>query len=289
MTVLRRALLLSLVSLAAHADPLGPDDVDRLDASEATREPYGKDPLQFGELRLPRGKGPFPVAVVIHGGCWTKGYATTRSTAAIASALTARGIATWNIEYRQVGHDGGGWPGTFLDWAHATDHLRALAKRYPLDLRRVMSIGHSAGAHAALWLAARGRLPAQSELHVKDPLPLTLAVALDGPADLEPFVGLDARVCGQPVIVPLLGATPSEHPARYVEASPRRLLPLGVKQLLVSAALLKRRTGEQYVEAASSAGDQASLLRLEVGHFEVIAPGTPAWERIEERVLELLR
>ncbi|HUF31378.1 MAG TPA: hypothetical protein VMM77_12070, partial [Gemmatimonadaceae bacterium] len=35
---------------------------------------YGSDSLQFGELRLPRGAGPFPVAVVIHGGCWLAEY-----------------------------------------------------------------------------------------------------------------------------------------------------------------------------------------------------------------------
>jgi hypothetical protein len=29
--------------------------------------------MQFGQLRLPEGNGLFPVAVVMHGGCWTKG------------------------------------------------------------------------------------------------------------------------------------------------------------------------------------------------------------------------
>ncbi|HKA47074.1 MAG TPA: hypothetical protein VKD68_02855 [Methyloceanibacter sp.] len=67
---------------------------------------YGSNALQFGELRLPKGNGLFPVAVVIHGGCWTKGFATLRNTAPLASALAAKGIATWNIEYRQVGDNG---------------------------------------------------------------------------------------------------------------------------------------------------------------------------------------
>jgi hypothetical protein len=61
--------------------------------------------------------------VVIHGGCWTKGFATLRNTAPLASALAAKGIATWNIEYRQVGDNGGGWLDTFLDWGAGLDHL----------------------------------------------------------------------------------------------------------------------------------------------------------------------
>ena len=39
-------------------------------APGAIRIPYGRDPLQFGELRVPAAKGPHPVAIVVHGGCW---------------------------------------------------------------------------------------------------------------------------------------------------------------------------------------------------------------------------
>ena len=127
----------SLLALpdALFAQNLGPRDVDRLPASKPTAVlAYGTGPQQVGELRLPNGKGPFPVAVVIHGGCWTKGLATMQNTAPLASDLTKSGIATWNIEYRQVGDDDGGWPGTFLDWGAAVDDLRKLAKTYPLDL-----------------------------------------------------------------------------------------------------------------------------------------------------------
>ena len=38
------------------------------------RIPYGDDPLQFGDLRLPPGDGPHPVVVVIHGGCWRPAF-----------------------------------------------------------------------------------------------------------------------------------------------------------------------------------------------------------------------
>jgi acetyl esterase/lipase len=268
------------------AQQLGPADVDALSASQPTlTQKYGPDPIQFGELRLPQGKGPFQVAVVIHGGCWTKGLATLRNTAAIASDLTDHGIATWNIEYRQVGDAGGGWPGTFLDWGAAVDHLRKLAKTYPLDLARIVVLGHSAGAHAALWIASRHRLPVQSEIRGANPLPILAAVAIDGPGDLTGFVGFDDEVCGASVVVRLMGGTPAEQPQRYHEASPQSLLPLGLPQFLISATVLTPKAAQEYQKIAQAKGDHVEVLLLDTGHFELIAPGQKAWASIRQLIL----
>ncbi len=156
------AALLSVVasvSIFAAQQRLRPADVDALPSKPAdTKIPYGADPQQFGELRLPKGSGPFPVAVVIHGGCWVSNFATLQNTAALSDALRDAGIATWNIEYRRADNPGGGWPGTFADVADATDKLREIAKAHPLDLSRVVTVGHSAGAHLALWAAARPKM-----------------------------------------------------------------------------------------------------------------------------------
>jgi acetyl esterase/lipase len=280
------AALLGLSSTLLIAQQIGPRDVDALPASEPTVvQKYGADPLQFGELRLPRGNGPFPVAVVIHGGCWTKGFATLRNTAAMASELTKSNIATWNIEYRQVGDAGGGWPGTFRDWGAAVDHLRVLGKSYPLDLSRIVVMGHSAGAHAALWVAARNRLPASSEIRGSDPLRVQAAVAIDGPGDLTGFVGFDAEVCGKPVVVPLMGGTPAEQPERYRQASPQSLLPLGVPQFLIAAAVLTSGKAQEYQKLARAKGDQVEILALDMGHFALIAPGQKAWDAVEQLIL----
>ena len=35
---------------------------------------YGHDPLQFGDLRVPDGDGPFPLVIAIHGGYWRNAY-----------------------------------------------------------------------------------------------------------------------------------------------------------------------------------------------------------------------
>jgi acetyl esterase/lipase len=145
----------AVCSTSLRAQNMVSRDVDDLPTSAPTLvAAYGSDPHQVGELRLPPGKGPFPVVEVVHGGCWTKGFATRKNTAALASALTALGYATWNIEYRQIGDEGAGWPGTFKDWAAATDYLRVLAKSQPISLTRVAVVGHSAGAHGSHRVAA---------------------------------------------------------------------------------------------------------------------------------------
>src|SRR5699024_7984400 len=123
--------------------------------------PYGKEEDKFGELRLPLGDGPFPVAVLIHGGFWRDPYKLEQMRP-MADSLVDQGIATWNIEYRRVKQPGDGWPHTFLDSAKAVDYIQTLAQEYPLDTSNVITIGHSAGGHLALWLAGRDKLPKES-------------------------------------------------------------------------------------------------------------------------------
>ncbi|MHA6720936.1 alpha/beta fold hydrolase [Sphingomonas sp. RS6] len=240
---------------------------------------YGTDLLQRGELRLPAGKGPFPVAVVIHGGCWNAQLEDLTGTAPLAAALAARGIATWNIEYRRVGNPGGGYPGTFQDIAAATDFLAVLARTQPIDLGRVAVIGHSSGAHLALWDAARAKLddPIAGAMTVK---PVTV-VAIDGPGSLAPFIGVDAEICGGPAIVPFVGGTPEERPAAYALATPQDHLPLGVHQLLVTGELGMMM--EPYARAALLSGD--TVVKLAPGgadHFNIITPATPQGKQVAD-------
>lgn len=281
------ALALATCSATVLAQNMRPRDVDALPASEPQLvAAYGTDPLQVGELRLPAGKGPFPVVEVVHGGCWTKGFATRKNTAALASALTALGYATWNIEYRQIGDTGAGWPGTFRDWAAATDYLRVLAKSQPISLKRVAVIGHSAGAHAALWIASRVNLPAASEVGSERPLPISTAVAIDGPGELASFVGFDAEVCGKPVIAPLIGGLPKEHPGRYRLASPIESLPTSAREYLIASQVLTSGAAEHYRAVAAAKGQSVSVLNVkDGGHFDIIAPGSAAWRQQVEPFL----
>jgi acetyl esterase/lipase len=282
------AVIAAFGTIAGQA--LRPRDVDGLPSKPAdARVPYGNDPLQFGDLRLPTGKGPFPVAVVIHGGCWISTFATLQNTAAFADALRDAGVATWNIEYRRLDNPGGGWPGTFADVAAGADHVRALAAQFPLDLTRVIAVGHSAGAHLALWLAGRSRLPASSVLHRTDPLRLSAAIAVGGPGDLRGFTTYARSICGSPVIEQLLGGSPETVPDRYAQASPIELLPLKTPQILIVGAedgVMPAAARDAYVAAARKAGDTAEVVVVpNASHFEVIAPTSSAWPTVRDQVL----
>jgi acetyl esterase/lipase len=181
-------------------------DVNSLHSEPANaRISYGNETLQFGELRLPETSGLHPVAIIIHGGCWLSTFADLKNTAALADALRKMGIATWNIEYRRIDHEGGGWPGTFKDVADAADFLRQIDKKYSLDLNKVIVIGHSSGGHLALWLAGRHRLSSTSILYREKPLSLRGVISLGGVTDLKAFRDKASSICGIDVIGRLLG------------------------------------------------------------------------------------
>ena len=288
------SLLTCTVALAAQSRT--PLDLATAQVSgEAHRIAYGRDPLQFGELRVPSTKGPHPVAIVVHGGCWVAklGELDGRAVAMdnmrpLSAALTEAGIVTWNIEYRRLGNVGGGWPGTFQDAAKAADFLRTLQRDYQLDLARVISIGHSAGGHLAMWLAARPKLAKTSELYVDNPVRLVGVVDLDGPADLKATLPLQQPVCGRPVITDLIGGSPQEQPERYHDASPVELLPLGVPQAFFAGQMFAAHVAP-YAEAAKRAGDSLQTAPYpKAGHFVFIDPQSDVWPQVMRSVRQLL-
>jgi acetyl esterase/lipase len=252
---------------------------------------YGADSLQQADLWLPAGRGPFPVVLMVHGGCWQTHIADRKLMDWAADDLRQHGIAVWNIDYRGVDRAGGGYPGTFADAAAAADRLRNIAPRYRLDLRRLVAVGHSAGGHLALWLAARPRLPATSPLHGAHPLPIPQVISLGGLPDLEATATSPDNGCGTDVVAELVGKDRADP---YADTSVPRLLPLGVSQQLVNGAedrIIPLRFATDYVARARAAGDQVALHTIaDTGHVELIAPGSPAWtqtRRLIEAALHL--
>jgi acetyl esterase/lipase len=251
---------------------------------------YGPGTRRFGDLRLPPGDGPHPVAVLVHGGCWAD-VASLRYMDGLAVDLTRAGWATWNVEFRRLGDPGGGWPATFRDVAAAADFVRVLARGLPLDLQRVVSIGHSSGGHLALWLAARHRLDPGTALFESTPLRMRGAVALAGIADLLGFHELPDRSClGR--VEELLGADPASVRDRVRMASPAELLPLGVRQLLVVGENdrdVPASHVEAYARRARAEGDDVRYVEVAgAGHFEVVAPWWPRWREVREPLVSFL-
>ncbi|SIS49438.1 alpha/beta hydrolase family protein [Salimicrobium flavidum] len=258
---------------------------------------YGKNENQFGELLLPETKGPHPVAVVIHGGFWKSEF-DLDLTREIAMDLTADGWATWNIEYRRLGEDNGGWSGTFYDAAAAMDHLLKIEEEFDLDIARVVPIGHSAGGHFALWLAGRKNLPSTSELYKKNPLLPAAVVSLAGISDLATMHDIHAfrdQELAKPADNPtaeLMGGSPIEKPQRYREGSPKEMLPLSTSQVLFHGSLdvnVPVGMSDDYHDWAENMGDPVKYVRLtDVEHFMFTDPSTRAWSKVKEE-MELLR
>jgi pimeloyl-ACP methyl ester carboxylesterase len=221
---------------------------------------YGPEPLQFGDLRLPEGDGPFPLAVVLHGGYWQATYNLIH-TGPMCVALAGAGIASWNLEYRSVGVPGGAWPAAGEDVALALDFM----ERLPLERSGIVLVGHSAGGQLALWGARRAGLP---------------VVAVAPVSDVR-----DAATRRGPESAPGKFMAPEHFP----EGSPLELLPLGVPQVVIHGTVdedVPFAMSERYVEAA---GGEAELVPLEgVGHFEPIDPLTPAFEHTLAAITRLL-
>ena len=237
---------------------------------------YGADRMQTVDVWVPAGPGPHPVVLMVHGGCWQTSIADRSLMDWIAADLRAGGVAVWNIDYRGVDRKGGGYPGTFADAAAATDLLRREGVRFKLDLTRVVAVGHSAGGHLALWLAARPRLPQDSPLRTAKPLPIAHVVSLGGLPDLEATAGSPDNGCGTEVVAKLVG-----NPPHYADTSVPRLLPLGVPQDLVNGRedrIIPYRMAIDYVTRAEFAGDTVALHTVpRTGHVELVTPDTPAW------------
>lgn len=248
---------------------------------------YGADLLQFGDLRVPDGDGPFPVLVIIHGGCWLSQYDLSLMDE-MAEDLTARGYATWNLEYRRTEDQGGGWPGTFLDVANGLNYIKNLAKGYPIDESKVVVMGHSAGGHLALWLGSQEQLPEENELKIKNLLKITGIISLAGITDLESYDAPSG--CGSNVRK-LMGGPISEFPNRYAIASPINLIPLEIPQILITGKddnIVSVDHIAPYYNQALSVGDPIRLITIpDAGHFEVITPGSVAWPHIVQAVAEL--
>lgn len=267
----------------AEASLLGTKDyVARAAVPPDARWAYGAGPSRFVELYRPRaGRLPHPAVVFFHGGCWMSRFGLEPVGAFCRALADETGVAVLSVEYRRIGEEGGGWPGTLLDAAAALDFVGELAARGTFSAERVTVAGHSAGGHLALWLAARAALPADDPLRTSVRVRPSRVVALAPIADLR---DLPATACSG-AADGLLGP-PSLRELRLRSASPAARLPLGVPQVLLAGgrdAIVPPATVRAYADAARAAGDTVSLVEVPgAGHFELVTPGSSAWTAVVE-------
>jgi 3-dehydroquinate dehydratase type II len=247
-------------------------------AIPVTTVAYGPGHQHVADLRVPAAPGPHPVAVVIHGGFWRDVW-TRDLMDAMAVDLTNRGWATWNIEYHRV-NAGGGWPETTEDVGAAIDHLAEVAPRYQLDLERVVTIGHSAGGHLALWAAARGSLDPSAPGAIPQ-VPVSAAVGLAPVANLA---AAHVRGLGDEAVEDFIRRSPADGSERYAAADPAALLPLGVRQVIIHGDADEEvpvELSETYAGMAADAGDSVAYHELRgVDHYDLIDPSSTSWPTV---------
>src|SRR4051812_31286674 len=248
-----------------------PRDVSTLPPIPADqRVVYGADPSQFFDLFLPlssSGTKPRAFAAMIHGGFWRAKYDLTHASH-LCAALAAAGLATANLEYRRVGN-GGGWPVTFHDVRAAVSAAAAHFGAAPVLL------GHSAGGHLALRLAA-------------EVLPLAGVIALAPVADLQLAYALHLS---NDAVAEFLGGTPADKPQAYAAADaalhastiPRVLLH-GTHDDVVPLSL-----SQSFVEKRRADAGGVELHELpNATHMDLIDPQAAAWPTVIGAVERLL-
>ena len=221
-----------------------------------------RDEDEYGEWWLPPGgdSGPLPLVVLVHGGFWKPGYDRSLEDA-VAADLAGRGFLVWNVDYRSAAAP---WPSTLSDVSAAYRAWPTGRHAERVDRSRVAVVGHSAGGHLALWLAATAELrPA-------------LVVGQAPVADLAHGWHQDL---GAGAVQALMGGSPEHVPERYAEADPIRLLPTGVRTVLVHGRgddVVPVDHSERYRAAATAAGDACTLELYDGEHFEHLDPSSEA-------------
>ncbi len=211
-TALRLGLAIGLAMFIRRLFPPAP--VAR-DAAYA-----GLSPAQRLDLYVPRGKGPFPVIVHVHGGGWRTGDKADPRALIGITALIKRGYAVASVNYRLSTE--AKFPAQIHDVKAAVRWLRAHAKVYNLDAQRIGAVGESAGGHLVSLLGTAGDVPELEgrELGNAEFSSRVQAVAdVFGLIDLLPKDGRNGRRVLE-LESALLGAAVEDHPELAKKANP---------------------------------------------------------------------
>ncbi len=140
-----------------------------------------------GDLYLPRGAGPFPVLVGVHGGGWVQGVRGQFQH--WGRYLASHGVALFAISYRLATKGQKTFPHAVQDVLAAVQFVRGNAKDFNLAPERVGIFGHSAGGNlgALAALGGKGTLFANgypNDPHAKQPTDVKVFCGVYGVYDI---------------------------------------------------------------------------------------------------------
>ena len=124
----------------------------QIDIEEVEYLRHGDKPL-LARLFKPRGTGPFPIMVSLHGGAWCRESRMTDE--AIHEVLAKTGVIVASLDFRMP--PDASYPGSMIDINYAIRWIKARAKELGGQADRVGVMGTSSGGHQAMLAAMRPR------------------------------------------------------------------------------------------------------------------------------------
>ncbi|MGL6073669.1 MAG: alpha/beta hydrolase fold domain-containing protein [Fimbriiglobus sp.] len=183
--------------------------------------------LRF-DVAMPKGDGPFPCVVGLHGGAWKGGSRKDLSQPirlidfgvgdqSFIEALASEGFVAVSVSYRLAPQHK--FPAQIIDAKTAIRYLRANAKEFKIDPERIGVVGFSAGGHLAALIGTTDKTAGFDEgVHAEQSSRVKCVVDLFGPADLSLYS--ETPGIEKAFMLPLLGASFAEKPELYKRASP---------------------------------------------------------------------
>ena len=222
-------------------------------------EAYGALPRQAYDLYRPDGVPPaggWPLVVFFYGGSWNRGDRAEYRF--VGEALAANGVLAMVADYRLYPEVR--YPDFVRDCAAAVAHALARAGAWGADPRRVLVMGHSAGAYNAAmvaldprWLGASGHAPSE----------LAGWIGLAGPYDFLPIKRPEVRLAfNHPDVAP------DSQPIRHVGQAQRPALLIAARRDDFVDPL---RNTRQLADALRESGHAVTLREYEgVDHLSLV-------------------
>jgi acetyl esterase/lipase len=228
------------------------------------------------DVSVPEGAGPFPVAILVHGGGWTggdkSGGAKPNDGADITpwfAPLTAAKFTWFSINYRLAPQHR--WPAQFEDVKTAIRWVKAHAAEFKGDPKRIAIFGHSSGGHL-VTLAATSK---QEDVRVQ--AVVGFAAVTDLEADLERRGGVSG------VLRSFYGIEREMNPETRVML--RELSPINHVHAAMPPVLLMHGDADKSVPLAQSEAFQKRLQALGVRCELIVLPTAPhrltEWEKAD--------